>query len=1698
TNTNLLSSLLWTKLIGPRVLLGLYYGLLTTLPVGPSQILCVRSFLLGGNLSGLVSLSGSVLAQLVTILSIYCSPIYLFLLRPHILTVVAVPYTLLFCLIIKDFPNYQILRPVTSLRDSRVARLFLINFLFQILNPVMLPNPVLTRLIYSCLFRYSTDTIFMIAIFMGWLTGQSAFYYFSRLLLSRVEKDSPMLYLVAKRSIYTTFSIVFVYYAVAYLGRAPVSFWTKKFMNESHDREMDFWEIAEYSDLLWWFFKPWPTSFFDPSRANRGNRFVKNCRSDINGSFYKGRTSTYFFERCLTDGKERLSFTALPSLSIFRKEIYWSMAKSRRSFRTCLSLRNWISQKFVRTISFEKELIDRVKVLDFGSSFSKTLRKKIRLTGGRRGRIPRTYDPLANKSRIRIPVPQTFLLLDELSLTRWKWGKLQDSKKAENARDIIKRNFFKDWISDKNQRWRRGNGNPLPWNTLPSTSKRIFQFIFKNRVLYDYEIQDILKKIRSSPKLDVTWNEITNLDYEDQILFLTYLEVGYFHQFSWISKLKGFSVRNCERVSNVERKIRRLHKVEDLSMDLARTIALYFDNDFDVPGEDGDFRHRKLRNVGVTFAKGNPRSEKFVQRYANVSDFRRRFLKGSMRSRRRKTLLWKSLQEKIRSAIFLRSAERPMLFQSLIEQMTTSNLESELGEFKKHWDGKFHEKLLDISPSARRSLIGELKLARAAIAARSDIGPIHNGRGYMLVFQSRFRKFLKLPVLIVMKNIGRILLRQNPEWDKDWTKWGKEIHINCTFDGEEFSQDELPPRWLKEGIQIKIVYPFRLKPWHTDDSKKQNTLQREHGEAKFKNKKLKSKKELKRKRHKFTYLTVLGYQTDIPFGTIQKETSFWKPVQRKLIRSCMRGLPRQIKHAYQSISYRFELGKVLKPKSTQLEELDVLSNLRRNGELPSVFSKYNRNYNKTSSTNYVDKVANPDYGLTTKSGKSVAIGGEIQPASVTDKQLVIRDLIGRERSFRNIVAADSTKLLDKKVETDKPYSEITLNNLLPIPIDAASSDTEIINAANLEWKQLVHSEEVLLSFSFLVKELVETFASVVINLSFTIDRISVHYFNELVALVMQLARVLDNINISRTNNLFTKNILPRFSLPSQACLYADIWRTGIKEDLDLELLVNNRKNNSSCGVTNRQGDICSDRDGVSNLYQAQVYVKENPVHYDFIETQFPSPKKGGNSENKLISSFDGKIGTPAKGFFDENVARSIEKWGFLNRFLNLDENNWNEWLDCLSRYNLPSSSWRSLAPRKWKVCLGKLSISETNILNEPRFHILHNKLQTYSIYTKKYFLRNRISNFNKLRNHRNVLQNLTDFAQNGDVLNFSVRQDVLQRRFCRRSRIWTSGKGSKILKFIRFRNLEVGGRSNFNLQIDLLSRLDLHVAKQKSFYGFSEKTKWSKDPIVKDNDQCDLVMDINSRFQRVLDELYEVMLEEREDADYIFRWKWKFEAELERFRNLITLTRTLGDDQDLITLCNNIEINSDLLNLYFDATTKLDLFHNLSVISAHRLPLVFDDQDLLYKIINPLLRFRSRLRGGIGRRFCRKVGNDSYISNLSHILIERNCKQSRFYNIDDLLSPRRQREFRFLRCLLISEDLAPKRDSSHFILEMEKARNVERQYLPVPGGIQKIRRFLWPSHRLEEVACTGRFCLGITTGSRFVTTRIRMYPITKS
>ena len=224
TNTPLQVSVLWASILSwinissPLILFGLYYGFLTTLPIGPSQILSIRAFFLEGTLSGTVAISGLILGQLIIFLSIYYSPLYIILVKPHTVTLLVLPYILFYWYRIKDLLDYQSLRPISAINDSRIYKIFFDSFIFQLLNPVLLPSSVLVRLANLFFFRYSNNFLFVLSCFFGWLSGHFFFFNFIKLLSVRIEQDSSLLYLLVKRLIYRTFSIIILAYFLLYLG----------------------------------------------------------------------------------------------------------------------------------------------------------------------------------------------------------------------------------------------------------------------------------------------------------------------------------------------------------------------------------------------------------------------------------------------------------------------------------------------------------------------------------------------------------------------------------------------------------------------------------------------------------------------------------------------------------------------------------------------------------------------------------------------------------------------------------------------------------------------------------------------------------------------------------------------------------------------------------------------------------------------------------------------------------------------------------------------------------------------------------------------------------------------------------------------------------------------------------------------------------------------------------------------------------------------------------------------------------------------------------------------------------------------------------------------------------------------------------------------------------------------------------------
>ncbi|KAH7365910.1 hypothetical protein KP509_18G052800 [Ceratopteris richardii] len=1395
------------------------------------------------------------LAQLITFLSIYCSPIYLVLSKPHILTVM-------------DPPDYQLLRPVTSFRDSRLLRLFVLSFLFQIFNPIVLPNPVLTRLPYLFFFRYSTNSLFLIFTF--------------------AERDSPMLYLLVKRSIYTTFSIVFVSIAVAYLGRAPAPFFTEKYVNQFYAKDLHFWKLTGYKSLFWWAFQPWPFSFFDPTRHNRGHRFVRNSRLYRGKSFVKRRVSTYFFQKCLTDGKERLSFASLPSLAIFEKQICGSLptrAHSRLGTRLHLLSQTWVLEKLVRTKRVEKELTDRVLLLDNDYSFSKAMEKRTRLKSRKRSRIPQVYDPFVNNFRMRIPIPHTYLTLAELNMKRH--GPIKERKLI---RRIKNKEYLKDWISKNNRRRKK-----------QYRYKRMFQFMYEKGTLYDFKLRKILEKTQKDSS--VIWEEMIELNPLSQALFFTYLERENSYYLNTISTLKAFFISNYKTFSNTARQFRL---IENSSMRLARNLRA-----------ETAFRYRKLRNIGFTSIRRN--RYKWVKRYARVSDFRRKLFKGSLRARRRKTLLWNALQGKIHSSFFLRVWEIPLFYLSSNSSVTFKP-SVPVVELIKTKNFELYQQLLENSPALKERLINEESTrTRSALATRTDIGPIHNGRGYLLVFQSKFRKYIKLPTFILFKTIIRFLLRQESEWSKDWTYWRKEIHINCTFDGEEYSRYDLPPRWLREGIQIKVVSPFRLKPWYTDENKKklsldQTSMKVESSESQT----LINKRKLKRKKPKFIYLTVLGYQTDKPFGPILKETSFWKPVQKKLIRTYQkRRLPRQVRQTYQFINSRLHLEKVVK----------------------------------------------------------FIIGGEIYSTSFYSKPAF-------NQNFENKKTVESPKVdfvnsVKQEMKQEVKTDNLRKTSINQVAIDTALNNTDFSNSfENL--KEFIFSPRLFLAAS------ADEFLVVLKNLLFKIGRSSIYLFYDFVTLHKQLRRLREEIN--HENNVVPKN--------------------------GVQLLSQVRLNSTLTEIQNKK------ENGINHF----------PIHSD---------TKIDNQEipNEILS---------------ENTAKYIEEWGFWN----------NNWLDCFPKYNLSSIIWREIAPSRWKENLEDFTnLKKITTQNNPRYRVYPGKFHSYSIYTQKQDVIRQKSyfkdRFEKISNKRkNISKNLFSFP------NSSTRK--------------------------------------YNLKFDLMLWLDPKMLKMKGLFTSKNKTRKTK-RLLEDKPPYYIFRygSESDKTRELFKYLFDRGIEDREESDYLFNRKWKLEMQMESFRKLSDITRLLRTEQELMALCENSELDPDLLGFQLRNKNKNRWFRFLGFFYFHRFGNLLDDQSLLYKIVNPLLNVKSIAKKRDKKRL------------LFHIVNEHNCKQVCNYNIEDLLLTRRQREFRFLNCLVISKQLAQRGEGylSHIINEIEKTKNdveeIKNEVKPKPWCLlqdssiesQRIKRFLWPSHRLEELACTGRFCFGATTESRFAALKIRMYPI---
>nr|YP_010483869.1 Ycf1 protein [Piper bonii]UVV35979.1 Ycf1 protein [Piper bonii] len=934
---NLLS--LCMKIINSVVVVGFYYGFLTTFSIGPSYLFLLRAQVMEEETEKEISsTTGFITGQLMMFISIYYAPLHLALGRPHTITVLVLPY-LLFHFFWNNHKHFLDYGSTTrnSMRNLSIQCVFLNNLIFQLFNHFILPSSTLARLVNIYLFRCNNKILFVTSSFVGWLIGHILFMKWVGLVLSWIRQNHSIQsnvlirsnkYLVSelRNSMARIFSILLFITSVYYLGRMPSPIVTKKLKETSEMEERG--ESEEETDVeiettsetkgtkqeqegsteedpslcseeqedpdkldeteeirvngkeilkdeedkdLFWFEKPLVTLLFDYKRWNRPLRYIKNDRFE---NAVSNKMSQYFFHTCPSDGKKIISFTYPPSLSTIEEIIQKKMSLYTTEKGSPEDLyNNWVYTNKKKKNNLSNELINRIEAIEKGSVSIDVLEKRIRLCHDENEQkcLPKWYDPFFNG-----PYRGTITKVDS------------QNKKVVNSKE---EHLFEEKINTFHfNRKLLSTDIDNPFTSIGEFDDESASSFHLKEIYLDNE-EKSLDSENKKKNFKQLFDAIKN-DSNDQALRKHEIEIEKMNK-----KLPRWSYKLIDDLEQQEE-----------------------ENPEESPGNPG-IRSRKAKRVVIytdkdqnihtdTSTDSDQAEEIALIRYSQQSDFRRDLIKGSTRAQRRKTLILEMFQANAHSPLFLDRLNKTS-FSFYISKMS---MDKGL-EFKTANSENAEKMEAAIKEKTDKS-------DRLAIAETWDsvtfAQPI---RGCMLVAQSIVRKYIILPTLIIGKNLSRILLWQSPEWDEDFQEWKKEMHIKCTYNGVQLSETEFPQAWLTDGIQIKILFPFSLKPWHKS---KQTSLQVDPIKKKV-------------KKQNFCFLTVWGRETEQPFGPPRKNPPFFKPILKELkkeMRNIFFIVPKTLKNRTKGFM------KVEKEKTTSIIQI-VFFLKRKMKEFLFVFVKVN-------------------------------------------------------------------------------------------------------------------------------------------------------------------------------------------------------------------------------------------------------------------------------------------------------------------------------------------------------------------------------------------------------------------------------------------------------------------------------------------------------------------------------------------------------------------------------------------------------------------------------------------------------------------------------------------------------------------------------------------------------------------------------------
>nr|QFQ48528.1 hypothetical chloroplast RF1 [Barthea barthei] len=905
------------KIINSVVMVGLYYGFLTTFSIGPSYLFLLQARVMEEGEEGtekkVSATTGFIAGQLMMFISIYYAPLHLALGRPHTITVLALPY-LLFHFFWNNHKHFFDYGSTTrnSIRNLSIQCVFLNNLIFQLFNHFILPSSMLARLVNIYMFRCNNKMLFVTSSFVGWLIGPIFFMKWVELVLVWIQQNNSIRsnkYLGSelRNSMDRIFSILLFITCVYYLGRIPSPILTKKMKETSETEERGQNEEERDIEIETTFEtkgtkqeqegsneedpSPFSEEKEDPNKIDERKEIRVNGKEKTRDEFHLKETDSPVYKTSYLDGnKENSKLEVLKEDKLwFEKPLVTLLFDYKRWNRPLRyiknnrfenAVRNEMSQYFFYTCRNDgKEKISFTYPPSL-STFREMIKRKMDLFTEEKRPPDELYDHwistneqkkknLSKEFRNRIEVlKKGSITLDVLE------------KKSRLCNDETQKEYLPKIDDPFLNGPYRGRRNIFFSSSIRNETsikndieKRWINKIQGILFTTDYDYEKLEEKIDTFDQNSLSTEKKNDLFPFSKMEFK--IQQGRIVFEDQINICKFIFIQNVNPESKRLKEISK--KVKRWSSKLIDDLEQQEGENEETVAEDHEIRSRKAKRVVILNdnketndinkkSNNNPdeRDEVALIRYSQQSDFRRDIIKGSMRAQRRKTNIGSFFQANLHSPLFLERIDNPLLsfdiskIQKCIFKKWKKATQLEL-RILDYTQEKTKEKEKEKKEEYKRQEKVRIEIAEAW----DNILFAQIIRGSLLVIQSFLRKYILLLSLIIVKNTVRILVFQFPEWSEDFKDWKKEMHIKCTYNGVPLSETEFPKNWLINGIQIKILFPFFFKPWHKS---KVQSLQ----------------KDPRKKKNDFCFLTVWGMETDLPFGSPRKRLSFFNPIFKKM------------------------------------------------------------------------------------------------------------------------------------------------------------------------------------------------------------------------------------------------------------------------------------------------------------------------------------------------------------------------------------------------------------------------------------------------------------------------------------------------------------------------------------------------------------------------------------------------------------------------------------------------------------------------------------------------------------------------------------------------------------------------------------------------------------------------------------------------